>query len=284
MGFNDSRILVVILFALVLVSSGCVDNSTSGTQDESPTDNSESSDISLNSLNVPGEVEMGESYTVEATFENSGGKSGEFETTVMIRDHDSSSFSATENTISGEIGPGEQETYETSLKASDVSSNVIGLAGTNAESSLRIVPKKIEVGDEYSTSNRIGITVKSVELASYYRYEDYMGEERIQEPDSGQYIFVNIKTQNQGDVPKSLPSSYDFQIVANNRQYESTTSYNEPIGKGEIYEGGEVQPGIIREGYMVFEVPEDVNKGDISVVWNEIISLNEKSVYWTAQN
>jgi hypothetical protein len=57
--------------------------------------------------------------------------------------------------------------------------------------------------------------------------------------------------------------------------------YNEPIDKGQAYEGGEVQPSIIREGYIVFTVPSDVEKQHISVVWNEMISLTEKSVYWT---
>jgi hypothetical protein len=297
---NYSKYFVICLFALVVVASGCTDSSTSpsdaetgdspqqtdeAASDESSGDSGDSSEpaeISLTSFNVPEEVEMGENFTVEASFENTGGQSGEFETTVMMREQDVESFSVTESTIKGEIPAGEQRTFEKTLTANSVSSNVIGLAGTDAESSLRIVPKRIGVGQEYTTSNSIGITVQSVDLEDYYRYEDIYGEESIQEPESGQYVFVNLKTQNQGDVPKTLPSSYDFQMIANNRQYEPATAlYNEPIDKGESYEGGEVQPGIIREGYFVFEVPEDVNEDDISVVWNEMISLSEKSVYWT---
>ena len=300
MRVHRSEYLVTCLFAVVVVASGCTDIPASpnspetgdspqqtdeAASDESSgdsRDSSESAEISLTSFNVSREVEMGENFTVKASFENNGGRSGVFETTVMMREQDEESFSATESTIEGEIPAGEQKTFEKTLKASSVSSNVIGLAGTDAESSIRIVPKRIKFGEEYTTSNSIGITVESVDLEGYYRYEDIYGEESIQEPESGQYVFVYLKTQNQGDVPKTVPSSYDFQMIANNRQYEPTgVSYNEPVDKGEPYEGGEVQPGIIRDGYFVFEVPEDVNKDEISVVWNEMISLSEKSVYWT---
>jgi hypothetical protein len=199
----------------------------------------------------------------------------------MMREMDSETLSTVDMTIGGEIPAGEEKTYEKSMTANSVSTNVMSLAGTDAESNLRIVPKRIQVGEEYTTSNDIGITVESIDLEEFYMYEDYMGEESVNEPESGQYVFVDLRTQNQGDVPKRLPSSIDFQVLANNRQYESTTLYDEPADRGESYEGGEVQPGIIRDGYMTFEVPEDVNKEDISVVWNEMISLEDKSVYWT---
>lgn len=281
--------LAILMIGLAVLVSGCTETSDASPSDgdsESPpqqeNDGSAAADISLTSMNVPNEVEMGENFTLEATFENKGGQTGDFETTVMIRGQDSETFSSTNANIEGELDSGEQKTYEASLTAKDVSSNVIGLAGTDAESNLRIVPKKIDIGQEYTTANSIGITVEMVQLADYYRYEDIYGEQSIQESETGQYVFVTLRTQNQGDVPKSLPTSYDFQIIANNRQYDSSYLLNEPLDVGEPYEGGEVQPGIVREGYIAFEVPEDVNKQDVSIVWNELISLNEKSVYWSA--
>lgn len=280
--------LAILMIGLAVLVSGCADTTntspSNGDSESTPqqeNDGSTAADIFLTSMNVPDEVEIGENFTVEATFENTGGQTGDFETTVMTRGQDSETFSSTNANIEGELDAGEQKTYEASLTAKDVSSNVIGLAGTDAQSNLRIVPKKINLGEEYTTANSIGITVERVQLTDYYRYEDIYGEQSIQESETGQYVFVNLKTQNQGDEPKSLPTSYDFQIIANNRQYDSTYLLNEPLDIGEPYEGGEVQPGIIREGYMAFEVPEDVNKQDVSIVWNELISLNEKSVYWS---
>jgi hypothetical protein len=294
--------IVLLLLALTVVASGCTGSSNPeqvGAEDrpqqtdtappEASGEEPEPAEISLNSLSVPEEVEMGDNFTVEAVFENTGGEKGDFETVVMTRTEDTSSygntdsFSSTERSIEGEVGPGEEETFEVSLKAEDVSSKTIKLAGTDTESDLRVVPKKMRIGEEHTTSNQIGITVESVEVVDYYRYNSYTGGERIKEPDSGQYVFASVRTQNKGELPRSLPEYPNFQLVGGAGQYQPLTLLYELADREKEYEGGEVQPGVVREGYVLFKVSEDVTRDNLSVLWNDVISSNEKSVHWTTQ-
>lgn len=298
------KYFVICLFVLVVVASGCTDSSTSPNDAEngdSPQqtdeaasddssgdsgDSSEPAEISLTSFNVPEEVEMGENFTVEATFENTGSKSGEFETTVMRKEQGESSFTATDTTIEGEVPPGDRRSYERTLKVRSVSSNIFGLAGTDAESNLVVTPKTIQIGEEYTTPDNKDIRVESVEFKDYYTYEEsYTGEEKIEEPESGKYVLVYLTTQNKAEIPQELPYKFDFKLVGGSKQYESTVFVGEPIDiqpydSREDYGDSEVQPGVKLEGYMIFNVDENLSKDDISVIWDKDYSGLDKIVYW----
>lgn len=293
-----SNLALAIFLSVVIIASGCAGDSTeqpigaenpedpnntvqTGNDDQSNSDAEAKANLSLVSFTAPDEVQLDTNFTFEAKVKNTGGKSGKFNATLVGRESDSESFSSLGFNMAGEVPANEEITFEKSLSANGISTMEVKLLGSEKSETIRIVPKKLSTGEEYVTANDIGITVQSVELKESYIYEGYMGERQVNEPDSGKYAFVNIKSQNQGELSQSLPFDMDFQLIADNRQYESTYLVYEPINQGQAYEGGEVQPSIIRDGYIAFNVPSDVQKEDISVVWNEIISMSEKSVYWS---
>jgi hypothetical protein len=88
---------------------------------------------------------------------------------------------------------------------------------------------------------------------------------------------VFIPASNESGEVRNLPVARNFAIVAGNQQYD-WTGETRPGGG---YDGGRVQPGIERDRFAVFEVPEDTTQDELDVVWTTQFSDGAMStVYW----
>ncbi|MFC6756193.1 MULTISPECIES: DUF4352 domain-containing protein [Haloarcula] len=122
----------------------------------------------------------------------------------------------------------------------------------------------LSAGDtlEFGTEDRrFSIGPTSVEEAQSYTYSssDYTFEE---EPDSGdKFVFVTLSAENVGDERVTVPSTFDISLIAGTS--ESDVSYYS--GDRTEYEGGEISPGIAREGILLFEVDESATSYELAV-------------------
>lgn len=132
-------------------------------------------------------------------------------------------------------------------------------------------------GDTAELSNGVTITVLDI------HFEEQLGDEDWpQEPDDGnQWALVELHGENTSDAAERLPLPWmDFALTENGTQYDTATVLDtDPY---EEFEGGQVQPGIVREGVIVFEVPEGLDATDFEVVWYDDFLGANIDVRWSA--
>lgn len=83
-----------------------------------------------------------------------------------------------------------------------------------------------------------------------YRLTATSAEER--EYADGNLLLVTFKAENTGAAPVEVPDLYDFILLSGSSQHDAMVW----TGESEGYNGGEIAPGVVREGIIPFEVPE----------------------------
>ena len=119
---------------------------------------------------------------------------------------------------------------------------------------------------QYSTT-----AVSAAETQSYTYGSGQFDYE--QTPAEGnKYVFVTVRAENTGQSMVRVPTTYDLSLISGSSQYSSGL-YR---GDQTVYEGGEISPGITREGIIQFEVPESASSyqlqanltREISAMWD----------------
>lgn len=99
------------------------------------------------------------------------------------------------------------------------------------------------------------------EAQSYtYSYSSDRYEYEEEAADGDKFVFVTIAAENVGSKRVSVPDTYDISFIAGNSQH--SVGYYQ--GQDE-YEGGEIAPGIVRDGVVVFEVDESVSSYELQI-------------------
>lgn len=113
-------------------------------------------------------------------------------------------------------------------------------------------------GEAAATSFGISYTVRELELMESYDRES--GSEEIA-PDSTQYARIQAAVHNEYDGRVRAPLVTEWQLVHDTSQYETDV-----YGYTNRYDGGVLQPGIIREGAIMYEVPAILTREDLTAV------------------
>lgn len=79
--------------------------------------------------------------------------------------------------------------------------------------------------------------------------------------DGNKFVFVEVESENVGTSPVTLPSPYDMRLVTADSKFEAGTHKN----LDERYRGGPSDPGEVRTGDVLFEVPESVSSYTLQV-------------------
>lgn len=131
--------------------------------------------------------------------------------------------------------------------------------------------RSLSYGETFRTHLGVEVTVSNPRFEPYIRSE----RGRTFEPDPGNKIlYIHIKAENTNTDEAYLPFAYAYLCRINNSQYESTWGTVVP----NRYDGGEVLGGIVREGDLAYEVPEDAQLEDVQIVLTEDV---EASVSWS---
>ena len=109
-------------------------------------------------------------------------------------------------------------------------------------------------------------------VTSYTYRSSYSDNIYSEDAASGyKFVFLFVKSENMGSVKIDVPCPYDMKLISGGRQY----SYESFRGENRYRDScGEIYPGIIAEGYVIFEVPSSTSQATLIV---ELTSEQEAS-------
>lgn len=265
-------------------SSDSSDSNTDGSNSESTDDQSTQdgeASFEVIEYNLPETVSIGSTFSGTITVENVGNAAGSFSSPLYVRTPDSDWTEVNEYSAEN-VEPGDG--VELSVEVSGlqyINRYEIALGQSDTTAIVQTVSASKDWGTEYTTPEGYRIRVDEPELQTSYAYENYSGETEQQSPeDRGQYGFVNVYVKNETGQTAYSPLSSEFALVSESSQFDSTILLNDPINKGEQFEGGELQPGIERSGWIAYELPADLSVSDLMMAWSKTTFGGEISVNW----
>jgi len=248
------------------------------TETETETPTPEPASFEVVEINAPDEVRVDEEWSFSVTIENTGEASGRFETSILAKGSETDWQEV--GSISEEIEGGEQITYDSKTGSYPYIDTLIYLFDAiDIQFTIQVLSATLSFGEDYRSPDGIRMTVNEIELKNSYTYEDYQGEQAVEEASSGnQWAFVWFEAENDSGSEEFVPLDSDINLRAENTQYDS-----EYINKEEnAYDGGEVGPSIVREGWIAYEISDDLDMEDLRVEYFDSDFRNEWGVRWQA--
>jgi len=263
-------------------SSSQSDATTPTPEPDTPTDTPTPTPASfeVDSFAGPDSVELNEPYTLTLEVTNTGGRPGTFEPDMRVR-AGNGDWSAVTPPVEMEIGAGETASKNIEFTASPYLQSLTYELGATADRvSFNVVSKTLELGETYTNPDSIALSASEIDFQPEYSYDsgNYIYTE--QPSDGRKFAFLKFSAENTGNSPRPAPLQVDVAMIIDDGQYEPIVYY----GDREAYEGGDIQPGIVREGTILYEVPESATKDEIRVVWSESYYDGDASVYWESDS
>jgi uncharacterized repeat protein (TIGR01451 family) len=242
---------------------------------DTPTETAES-DIRLTSIEAPAEVEVGQEYTYTIKLENTGTADGTFTGTIEASVPDSGTVNSRELEI--DVPAGETVTRESDPVTTSAITEVTLSIGA-VSTAIQFVSARRTFGDSFRAPTEVIATVNGVTLQSEYEHQDFRGETATESaPEGQQYAFVDVTAENASGSSEYIPFDQDFTVRVGSSQYDAAFISRE---RG-MYDGGQVGPGVVREGEIAYEIPEGVSQVEITVEWFETGFDGDYGVRWSA--
>lgn len=241
-----------------------------------------SASFEIKEWGIPSEIEINEAFTQSVTVTNTGDAAGELSTKLYQRTPESD-WRSIEDADFGTIEPGETATvsYE-GISYRYVNRYEFRLGNLEQTTVLQTVSAKLGWGDEFTTPNGYVIRINEPEFQATYSYEDYSGASSEASPENGgQWVFANAYVKNETGQAAFSPIGSEFALIYGNSQADGETLLiDDPTKKGEPFNGGELQPGVERSGWIAYEVPSDLSVEDVRIAWSETVISGSVSVNW----
>jgi len=226
-------------------------------------------EFELTSFETPAEAEIGEEFSFTFTVRNVSGRRAEFSTALEVRLAGGEWSSSSE--WSSMIDPGSEETFESRpLTANYLGEYDVRLTFFDEVATTVFVPARAHFGYAHEFYN--GAVASVVEVVE----EDEIGEYQTESGEKFMRAFV--QAENTAENIITLPSPASFALLADNSQFERQGSFQDP------YPGGDVQPGVVRSGYVTFVVPDNVSRSDVQIVWSRQFAEGDVAFYWSAES
>jgi len=141
-----------------------------------------------------------------------------------------------------------------------------------------------EVPEEQSTSlgntvqlpNGAEVSVSNLRKEEAFTYDNPVtGPSQMRAERGEVFVFADVTATNPTEEEITLPFISTFLPIVGDSQYEVAAAR---ANLGDAYEGGDVQPGITREGRIIYEVSEDTSLSDAQIVYSE--SIGDARVTW----
>jgi len=256
------------------------DESADGGSDDEAA--SEEAEFELVEWTMPSEVELNEEIEIGMVIKNAGGQADDYTAPLYERTPDSDWTRVSEVDF-GTIQPDEEvEMVFEDIVYSYINRYELRLGDFQQTSAIQVLSAKIDWGTKYTTPNGYIIRVDEPELQKSYEYKDYTGATKPKEPDSGgKWAFLNVYVKNETGKAEFSPLVGDISLLYGNSQADGETILlDEPINKGEPFEGGELQPGVERSGWIAYQIAGDVSTDDLNAAWSKTTISGEISVNW----
>jgi hypothetical protein len=262
--------------------TGSTESENTSNENTNTEEDSGEAQFELVEWNIPSEIEINEPTNISVTVENAGDSAGEYIAPIYERTPNSEWTRLGEAEF-GTIQPGERaEMTGDDFVYRYINRYEYRLDDFQQTAVLQTVSAKIDWGTEYTTPNGYVIRVDEPNLQGSYEYENYNGEVSPKEPDSGgQWAFVNAYVRNETGQSNFSPLATDISLLYGSSQADGeTVLLDEPINKGEPFEGGELQPGVERSGWIAYQIPSGVSIDDLTVAWSKTTFEGEIAVNW----
>ena len=247
--------------------AGCAEDPTtqqSTTESESTPD---PTPFELVGVDAPEEVEIGQSVSYAFEIRNTAEQEQVFETDIRTRLGEHSDWGIA-NTWTERMPAGETRLLESEpFTANYMGDFAVDIAALDERITIVFSNANLEYGYNFDIWNGATVSVVDVEFAN--QIGSYV-------PENGQFARAYVSATNASNEVVNLPAPQDFSVLVGNTEYEPLN-----IQEGDFYEGGEVQPEILREGFVTFEVGDNVAIEDIVVVWSITQPDGSVSAYWT---
>lgn len=253
-------------------------HTTQTTTTETPTTTEEGDpEFKVSLVDAPQEVELGEKIHFSLKVENIGNGMGTFESTLSYTQSGYDEWHTFNNAASITLRSGQSRTTDWWVKPAYQGTCTVRVDETNETFQTAVAPHVLSFGETWSYLDKMAVTIDRVEFFDSYRWSsgDYTYDETA--PQGKKWAKVFLSAKNNASEAMYTPLSSEMYIIAGNRQYDDTYLNDD---KGE-YEGGEIQPGIIRDGWIVYEVPKGLSKDDLAVTWVGDDYYGSWSARWT---
>jgi len=246
----------------------------------------EPAEFELAEYGVPETAEIDEEFIVEITIRNTGGQVGDFEAPLYIRTPETEWQEAGTWSWTA-VGSGHIKTAKSasSWSLSYINRYEIRLSTFEETAIIQTVSATVAWGGEYETPAGYRIRAEEPILESNYEYENYHGETATAAPDDGnQWAFVTIWVKNETGQANYSPLPTEFGLLYGTEQADGETFLaDDPINKGDPFDGGELQPGVERSGWIAFQVPDDLSVDDLTMAWSQDTYNGQISVRWGSE-
>lgn len=264
----------------IVTQTEIVEKSPEPTDSPTPTVSPEPAEFAIDEWNLPERVEINEEFKVRVTIRNKGGKTGTYRGNMFFRTGADDEWTESGEWVGRNVGAGETiEMVSNGFWSWPYMQEVeLKLEGLQKTGSIQVVSRTLKFGQSYVNPIDMTLTAKGVELQDSYTYVGYSGDEQEKTaPDGKQFAFVTFRSENTAGEPEFAPTDYDIVLLSGQTQYDSKF-INKEEGK---YEGGEIQPGVVREGWIAYEIDDSLNVSDLEVVWSDSYYHGDAAVYWS---
>jgi hypothetical protein len=267
--------------------TGSTEVPSTDTPTEEPTEvvTPQEAEFELVSWNLPSEAELNTPVELGIVVENTGGTTEEFTAPLYERTPDSE-YTKLVDAEFGTIQAGESIELVYDVSYAFIDRFEYRLGDFQLTTVIQTVSASIDWGTQYTTPEGYVLRVDEPNLQDSYEYENYSGEVELNQPDNGgQWAFVNVTVKNETGKTAFSPLASDINLLTGNSQADGETIlFEEPINRGEPFDGGELSPGVERSGWIAYEIPSGVSVKDITMTWSDKTFEGELGVNWEVQN
>lgn len=227
-------------------------------------------------VDAPDEVEIGESYTLAFSVRNTSERTRTFSTRIRI-EPPGSDGGADPDLSRETVVPGEIVTLESrSFTGRRLGTVHHTLATFEHRVSVDVVARRLPFGLGYTTPTGVLLTVLRIRFSRSLKYSlsDYVYEESA--PSGKTWVFATVYAENVASSTELLPFKVNFSLLVGGSRYTYIGTHA-PQGQ---YNGGRVDSGTVRQGWIRFEVPTSVEVDDLAVAWTDNVYDATLAVRW----
>jgi hypothetical protein len=287
MGMNRRGVIEAIGVGGLTVLAGCSSNSSNEQSEQGQS--SAPVDFEIVAYNTPKTLEIGERGEIEITVHNAGERKADFRAPLYVRTPGREWEELGYWTASGVLS-GFNETLQSPsggitkpIQFDHIQRVQYRLGELSKSPVIQITPANLSWGEQYTTPEGYIIGINQPRLQDTYEHKKF-GYTVSAEPDDGnQWVFVNAYVKNETGQTALSPFGSDFVLIYDNsqvRQNYDDSPFYDPINQGDEFEGGELQPGIERSGWIAYQIPSNISANEITIAWSKTTFDGDIIINW----
>lgn len=271
----DRRTACRVVGATVVGLAGCGGSSGSSTDSSPTTEGSTgttgSDSVAARSVEAPSTVEVGQSFDVEVTVENTADAAAQYRSTVSY--HREGGDWQRIGRLERSIEPGRTRTLTATLPGiAFLGTYRFRLDRSGRTWTTESTPRELTFGSEFVTPRRVGATVLGGNFTD--TYEVVNSTETLTPPGDDRWLLVRVEFRNPTDGQLQSAPFSTFSVRAGDEEYGVRLS-----DPGRRVTMGPQDRSRVE---LPFVVPRDLTVDDVGVWWRLAYSPGDTAAVWRA--